>query len=278
MKQISVNFGVIKDAIFTFSAKEMIAEHKNNARVLNEFYNSIKENPALKLQYLIYKNLENGQCTKERLAERYINQNLKLIESQKWEDILSVNKELRIKALGEQHIEALPGKTELYEAINLLIKSVTFRKFTDIDASQQAYDLVMEHLLKPKVENIPTDVVKEETEYPKFLSWKFVTNLAVNKFNERYGHLSEGEKKLVKTLLMPFDNKLNYYLDLRKENLDQVSNLLSSTNEESAKSALQIFKDKMQTMAENIHPLEIDEAIINLEELKISLQDLNAAE
>ncbi len=77
---------------------------------------------------------------------------------------------------------------------------------------------------------------------------------------------------------MPFDNKLNYYLDLRKENLDQVSNLLSSTNEESAKSALQTFKDKMQTMAENIHPLEIDEAIINLEELKISLQDLNAAE
>ena len=278
MKQISVNFGVIKDAIFTFSAKEMIAEHKNNARVLNEFYNSIKENPALKLQYLIYKNLENGQCAKERLAERYINQNLKLIESQKWEDILKVNKELRRKALGEQHIEALPGKTDLYEAINLLIKSVTYRKFTDIDASQHAYDLVMEHLLKPKVENVPADVLKEETEYPKFLSWKFVTNLAVNKFNERYVHLSEGEKKLVKTLLMPFDNKLNYYLDLRKENLDQVSNLLSSTNEESAKSALQTFKDKMQTMAENIHPLEIDEAIINLEELKISLQDLNAAE
>jgi len=278
MKQISVNFGVIKDAIFTFSAKEMIAEHKNNARVLNEFYNSIKENPALKLQYLIYKNLENGQCAKERLAERYINQNLKLIESQKWEDILKVNKELRRKALGEQHIEALPGKNDLYEAINLLIKSVTYRKFTDIDASQQAYDLVMEHLLKPKVENVPADVLKEETEYPKFLSWKFVTNLAVNKFNERYVHLSEGEKKLVKTLLMPFDNKLNYYLDLRKENLDQVSNLLSSTNEESAKSALQTFKDKMQTMAENIHPLEIDEAIINLEELKISLQDLNAAE
>ena len=133
MKQISVNFGVIKDAIFTFSAKEMIAEHKNNARVLNEFYNSIKENPALKLQYLIYKNLENGQCAKERLAERYINQNLKLIESQKWEDILTVNKELRRKALGEQHIEAIPGKTDLYEAINLLIKSAsTISPFTKV--------------------------------------------------------------------------------------------------------------------------------------------------
>lgn len=273
MKQISPNFGTIKDAIYVFSAKEIIIENSNKSIILNKFFESIKNNPVLKLQYLIYKNIENGHCSKDYLAERYINQNLKLFENIKWEDIITANRDLKMEILKQNHVQSVPGKLELYEAIHTLIKSVSYNKFTEIDASQTAYDLIMEHLLKPVPNNSENELIKEHTDFPKFLSWRFVTNLAVSNYNERYNHLTESEKKLVKILLSPLENKMNYYLDLKNENLKSIQNI-----DNLPKETFEKFKNKLNKLNESIHPKEIDEAIINLEELKQNLLELEKTE
>ncbi len=279
MKQISANFGVIKDTIYAFSAREMMAENKNQANILNEFYKFIKENPLLKLQYMVFKNIENGKCAKERLAERYINENLKLIENQSWEDILTANRKLRLTTLDQAHVEAAPGREKLYESINTLIKSVTFKSFTDINSSQEAFDYLMEHLMKNHELSLgqTEEVTKtDDSEMPKFMSWKFVTELAVSKFNDRYSHLDESERNLIKILLSPYETKHNYYLDLKNENLSHIEKVLSENIDQSTKDALNKFKSKIITLKENIHPIEIDDVLLNLEELKQNISDLES--
>lgn len=275
MKQISANFGVIKDTVYVISAKELIAEHNKKNTLLNEFFKLIQENPILKVQYLIFKNLENGVAKKEHLAERYINQNLKLIEKFKWNDIVKTNKDVKLKLVGQFDSQAHEGKTELYESIHTLIKSVTKFDFNEIDKSQIAYDYIMEHLMKNNVEKTISTPSEEELDRPKFLSWKYVTDLAVSKFNENYSHLSEDERKLVKVLLSPMDNKLNYFKDLKNENLQSIESLLNENIDDLTKSACLKFKNKILSLNESTMQIAaIDEAIINLAELEHNLKQM----
>lgn len=278
MKHISANFGALKDTVYTFSAKEMIAENKKKATILNKFFKMIQESPLLKIQYLVYKNLENGTSTKERLAERYINQNLKLMESFKWEDIVKANKDAKLELVGDYAAEVSNGKEELYEAIHTLIKSVTKSDFSDIDRAQNAFDFIMEHLMKNKSAEKPADIVTEDSEHPKLLSWKFVTRHAVNKFNERYAHLDESEKNLIKILLSTDGDKQSYFTELKQENLEDIEQILSENIDEITKTAVTKFKTKLLSLNEDkIARQEIDEAIINMAELRESLNSIKSS-
>lgn len=275
MKQISMNFGAIKDTIYRYSGKVLVNESKGQISVLNAFMNEIKSNPLLKLQYLIYKNLEEGFCKKENLAERFINQNLKLLEGHSWEDIVELNKKVRYSLLEQSHVEGQKGKEDFYEAINTLIKSTTQKGYTDISKSQEAYDFIVQHLLKPKTENLNKAELQED-EYPKFLSWKFVTELAVNNFNERYAHLNENEKSLLKVLLSQEENKKNYFVDLKNENLESIKNLKLDDSNEKIDSTLQRFADKINSLDENvISGADLDEAIIHLFELRETITEMS---
>ena len=82
MKNITLNFGAIRDTVYRFATRQIINEEKNGSEtVLSKFLKNIKENPIFKNQYFIYKNLEEGKCVDYRLADRYIAQNLKLLEN-----------------------------------------------------------------------------------------------------------------------------------------------------------------------------------------------------
>lgn len=278
MKQTTVNFGAIKDTIYKFAGKNLISEiQEGGITILNAFMKEIKENSILKKQYLVYKNFEDGSCKKERLAERFIAENLKLIEGVDWNELLKTNKQIRLGLLENCHVEGNSSKQDLYESIHVLIKSVTQQGFDEVQKSQEAYDYVIDYLLKER-KNTATETIQEETEYPKFLSRKFITNLAVNKFNERYSHLQENEKSLLKTLLSPVENKKNYLIDLKEENLSKINHVISSDKsiDEKTSSTLNGFKSKIESINEgNITLDELDDAIINLNELK---EELNGFE
>ncbi len=276
MKQISINFGAIKDTVFRYSTKHLVRESEGEITVLNAFLNEVKNNPILKLQYLIYKNLEEGYCKKENLAERFINQNLKLLEGYSWNEIVELNKNIRYSLLEQAHVEGQKGKEDFYEAINTLIKSNTQKGYTDISKSQDAYDFLIQHLMTPKQPSSESTVQKiSEQEYPKFLSWKFITDLAVNSFNERYSHLNEDERNLLKILLSPEETKKNHFLDLKKESLENINYLLKESESETVSSTLQRFTDKINSLDENtITGNELDEAIIHLSELKQTITEI----
>lgn len=274
MKQISMNFGAIKDTVYRYSGRKLTQENSGEITVLNAFLTEIKKNPLLKKQHLIYKNFEDGYCKKENLAERYISQNLKLLEGYSWNDIVDLNKKIRYSLLEQAHVEGQKSKEDFYEAIHTLIKSQTQPGFVEIGKSQEAYDFLVQHLMTPK----PKEEDKanlSENEYPKFLSWKFVTEVAVNNFNERYSHLNESEKDLLKILLSSEENKKNYFIDLKNENLSTIEQVLDKYNDnEVVKDSLGKFVEKINKMNESeLSGNDLDEAIIHLFELKDLIEE-----
>ena len=83
MEKISLNFGALKDTVYRLSCKEIVYESNNSSEKksdkensLTKFIKKLKEEPLLKVQYMIYENLTKGHFENERLAERYINENL----------------------------------------------------------------------------------------------------------------------------------------------------------------------------------------------------------
>lgn len=230
-KHISLNFGAIRDTILRFASKQLISEGGKTSTIFDSFLKNLKNVPALKLQNIIFKNLEEGKFSKERLAERYIAQNLKLLENSDWEKIINSNRNVRIELLENSHVEGQNNKNELYESIHTLIESVCRKGFTDIDKSNESYDYILNHLLREEEEILETNE-QEIEEFPKLLSWGFVTNLAVNNFNQRYAHLNETEKNLLKILLSTEENKINYLEDLKKENFELINSILKEDIDE----------------------------------------------
>lgn len=274
MKQTSMNFGAIKDTVYRYSGRKLTQENSGDITVLNAFLTEVKKNPLLKKQHLIYKNFEEGYCKKENLAERYINQNLRLLEGYSWNDIVDLNKNIRYSLLEQAHVEGQKGKEDFYEAIHTLIKSQTQPGFVDISKSQDAYDFLVQHLLTPKsTEENKSEL--SENEYPKFLSWRFVTEMAVNNFNQRYSHLNDSEKSLLKVLLSPEENKKNYFIDLKNENLQTIEQVMTNHNDnEIVQDSLNKFIDKINKMDENnLSGNDLDEAIIHLFELKDLIEE-----
>jgi len=146
MKQISLNYGAIRDTIFKYSGKQLVSEGGKSSSILNSFLKSVKEIPALKLQHIVFKNLEEGHFTKERLAERYIAENLKIMESVSWDKLIEANRNIRIGLLENCHVEGKKG--ELYESIHTLMESICRKGFTNVDQSNKAYDDVLNYLLR----------------------------------------------------------------------------------------------------------------------------------
>ncbi len=270
-KHISLNYGAIRDTILRFASKQLVSEGGKSSTVFDSFLKNIKDIPALKIQNIIFKNLEEGNFQKERLAERYIAQNLKLMESTNWEKIIEANRNIRLSLLENSHVEGQDNKSELYESIHTLIESVCRKGFTDIDKSNQAYEFVLNHLIREEAA-IDSEATEQETEeFPKLLSWGFVTNLAVNNFNQRFSHLNEGERHLVKILLSTDENKINYLEDLKKENFELINSILKEEVDEENEKVLLSFKDKIENHLDD----NIDENIIHLAELKETLIDFN---
>jgi hypothetical protein len=266
-KQISLNYGAIRDTILRFASKQLVSEGGKASTIFDSFIKNLKDIPALKIQNIVFKNLEEGKFTKERLAERYISQNLKLMESTDWEKVIEANRNIRISLLENSHVEGQDNKGELYESVHTLIESVCRKGFTDIDKSNDAYDFILNHLLREDVSKPEEEQETEES--PKLLSWGFVTNLAVNNFNQRFSHLNENEKNIVKILLSTEENKVNYLEDLKKENFELINSILKEDIDEENEKVLIGFKERMESKLDE----SIDENIIHLAELKETLID-----
>lgn len=266
----TLNFGAIKDSVFKFSAHKMLKEGKEND-ILKSFLSEVKSKPMLKAQYFLYKNLEEGSFDKENLAERYLNQNLNLVKNFNWHEILQEHKILRKLYFPEEFLVlGIPEKRDLYEAISTLLESVTKPGFSNINKSEQAYDFVLNHLMTKKTIN-ESENLHEKEDMPNVFSWKYLTQKAVNNFNERYSHLNENEKKLLKVLMQDDKEKKLHLEHLISETLELI------TKAKEKETNLGGTFDKFETKIKSINLQEsknIDEDIMNIEELKESLENI----
>lgn len=242
MKEITLNFGAIRDTVTRLSSMEILKESTSNS--LKLFMATVKKSPTLLKQHYIFKNFEDVKpFEKERLAERFINQNLSILKGIKWQDIISENKKVRITLLENSHVESNGGnKDELFNSIHTLIESVTKPSFTNIQAEQEAYEFVLKHLTR-KVSL--TEASIEKIDNPDLKNWKYITKLAVNNFNERYSHLNEDEKKILGMLLADDNKKANHIEDLRLENLNLIDSLLKESVDAEKRKLLEGFKEKL---------------------------------
>jgi phage terminase small subunit len=270
MEDISYNFGAIRDSIIKLSASEILKESKS--KTLDSFMGLIKQNSTLHKQHLIFKNLQESKpFEKERLAERFLNQNLQLFANEKWESILAENKKIRRELLDDNHVEAKKdGK--LFESINIMLESVTKGpRFNDFEKEQAAYEYIMSHLTRPAINE--SEVSNEKTDSPKLVgdAWKFITKMAISNFNERFKHLNENEKNTFKILISDNDTKVNYLQALKKENINIIDTKLKNENDNKTVDLLNTFKSKLENIKEGNNS-SLDESIIACIELKQKLQ------
>jgi len=275
MKDIVLNFGNIKDTVIRDSTKEIIRESNGTgeSKILNKFLGFIKKDNTAKIQYYIFENLTKGYFEKEHLADRYINESLKLIGSINWQDISMSNKLLRKETLDDFHVESEnEQKEKLHECIHILIESACKKGFYDIDKSQEAYDTVVNFLTDKNRKN---KKLQEENDMPKMLSWRFITELSVSNFNKRYQHLSENERGLLKTLLSNDDNKEKELLSIKEQNINTIDKLLK--NEKCSlelKNTITDFKNKINSFP-TPNDKNINDLIINNFNLKENLSDIS---
>ncbi len=267
MEKISLNFGALKDTVYRLSCKEIVYESNNSSEKksdkensLTKFIKKLKEEPLLKVQYMIYENLTKGHFENERLAERYINENLSLAEKLDWNALLETNKVMRKEILDEHYVQGSEEYGELYEAIHNLIESRSNVGYSNVNKSHDSYEKILSHLQR----EVSASSTKEEesNDMPKFLSWRYVNEHAVSNFNKRYKHLSESDKKIFKILTSTDDVKIKYAKDLKEESLSLVEDAMLEENE----SFLDNFKNKLNSI-NDINSKNVDEIIINCSEL-----------
>lgn len=268
-ENISFNFGAIRDAITRLSSAELIREHKSVT--LDKFLSEIKKSPILTKQQFVFKNIETAKpFVKERLAERFIAQNMQLFKNEKWNNITTENKRVRKELLDDMHIESRVDN-KLAESINTLIEfnsnSIQSDFGKGIEREVEAYDYVIKHLTRSVNES---DYSKEKEDNPKLNeSWKFITKVAVNNFNDRYEHLNEDEKKVFSVLIADEKTKIAYLNELRQQNLKTLSQILETKSDidSDAKELLENFKNKLINM-QNVNFVNIDEYILSNLELQ----------
>ena len=268
-ENISFNFGAIRDTITRLSSAELIREHKSVT--LDKFLSEIKKSPILTKQQFVFKNIETAKpFTKERLAERFIAQNMQLFKNEKWNNITAENKRVRKELLDDMHIESRVDN-KLAESINTLIEfnsnSIQSDFGKGIEREIEAYDYVIKHLTRSVNES---DYSKEKEDNPKLNeSWKFITKVAVNNFNDRYEHLNEDEKKVFSVLIADEKTKISYLSEIKDQNLKMISQLLETKVDLDldSKELLESFKDKLMNM-KNVNFVNIDEYILSNLELQ----------
>jgi hypothetical protein len=273
-ENISFNFGAIRDTITRLSSAELIREHKSVT--LDKFLSEIKKSPILTKQQFVFKNIETAKpFTKERLAERFIAQNMQLFKNEKWNNITTENKRVRKELLDDMHIESRVDN-KLAESINTLIEfnsnSIQSDFGKEIEREIDAYDYVIKHLTRLVNES---DYSKEKEDNPKLNeSWKFITKVAVNNFNDRYEHLNEDEKKVFSVLIADEKTKISYLSEIKDQNLKMISQLLETKVDldSDSKELLEGFKDKLMNM-KNVNFVNIDEYILSNLELQSHISE-----
>ena len=271
MKKISYNFGAIRDSIARLSSIELIKENKSNT--LDSFLKKINESSNLKKQQLIYKNIQECKpFSKDRLAERFLNQNLSMFKNIKWEELLRENMTIRKDFLGGpdvSHVGAIEG--DLCESINTLIESVCKPGFSDFESESVAYSFIMEHLTR----EIKDEEKSKEIDDAPLLKevWEFVTKLAVSNFNKRYEHLNESEKEVLSVMLSSNKEKEEYLEDIKSENIKKINSLLESEIDRETHDVLIEFKEKISKIS-NVSQIDIDDYILECIDLRENLNEI----
>lgn len=264
----NINFGFIKDGIVKSSTSLYLNESKIN-NDLKEFLKVVKSSPILTLEYIVYKNLENKNISDDISATRYIDENISLFKKFSKKDIINENNKLSIFA---KDFPISKEKELLYESIStIILENSTDGVYKNIDKIHEAFEVILKHIKKNKInENFIESKTLFEEYKDKYLNIDFIFNKAIKKFNEKYSHLSEGEKRILKVLIKDnLSEKKDVFNTIIDETVTKLNDLILSEESEEIKTKLEKTKTKLNEMVFNEDTLVDD--VIKINNLKESL-------
>jgi hypothetical protein len=234
------NFGEIKNRFNEIMLESVIKKDDAGKKTFGKFIKMLKENEILKTQYYVYDNIENKYFDNSADAKDYIKENISLLSKYTKKQIMEANAKLAgmVSFDGDSDYE---GK-DLHDHIATLI-------FTDktpktLDTLQESINTLRNHMTSERL-NESEEVEKVD------LPPSVLTKMVVGRFNSKYDDISEGEKKILKSILNgSAEDKKNVYTDLVRECIDMIDGKLNESDID-LKGKLLSAKDKLLRMSYN---------------------------
>jgi hypothetical protein len=252
------NFGKIKNAFNGILVESFVGDKESNKNIFKTYIKTIRENEALKTQFLVYNNIENKIEENEFKANLFLQENIALLNKFSKKEILEANKKLaKSISIENESYE----KQELHENLSELI--FLKKSANNIDAIVETTSNIIIHMKNNKLK-----LVKEAIELPNSM----LSTIMVEKYNERYSSLDENEKEILKVLIESTDDqKQEVYKKTLKECVDLINENLKEADLNAKDKLLQV-KEKL--LNDNIVVNEnFFKNISKLVELKNSLKN-----
>jgi len=260
------NFGKIKNVFNDLISEGIATKDAVSIDLFKKYVNSIKENEMLKTQFLVISNIENKVESNREKAIEFVKENLSLFSDFDKDKLIQMNYNLiefiTLCDKGDILKEDLDyNHKSLHEDITTLI--FTKKTTETIDTIIEATSNVVDYILTNK----PKEIV-ESYDLPSSM----LSSLMIDKYNEKYASLSEGDKKTLKVLIESTEEeKKDVYSNMIRECIDLI-NIKLIESDLDAKDKLLRVKDKLLNDDKNITE-NFDKSLYKLIELRGSLQN-----
>ena len=232
LTKITKNFGHIKELYNNILSESVMSKNEDSNKLFKNYVKALKENEILKTQFLVYSNIENKVETDVAKATMFVKENVDLFSKYSKKDIFEANKKLVLDLLFEKDVDS--DKAELHENISTLIFTEKTPQTIDtiVEATKKVVDFIVNNKGKETVEAIS-------------LPTSMVTNIMVEKYNQRYSGLDETQRKVLKVLIESNDDeKKKVYGDVLNECLSLINEKLETSDLDTKDKLLKV-KEKL---------------------------------
>lgn len=230
------NFGEIKSIYNQILTEGVVEKNNTKKRLFKKYISLLKEDKKLKDQFDVYYNIENKVESDGWKAVEFVNESLSILNKYSTSDIIKSNSKI-LNLLGENKVDLKldTSKKELYENITILI--TTKKTSKTIDTIVEAKAKIVDYILNNE---------KSTNEVDGYgLPNSVLSEIAVGKFNDTYGDLSESEPNVIKLVIEGNDSdKSNFYQETIKDCLTMVNDKLTESTIE--------VKEKLLSVKENL--------------------------
>ena len=224
-------FGIIKSKLLTKLTESYANENKAE---IKDILTTIKENKDFKEMYLFYEEIENKYIDDKETAQLFVEGVINILKQQVGDlsnFCTSLNKMINVESINEN---------EIYNSLDTLTENDSL---SNIEKKVKAKKKLVEHLTTKKE-------IKESKDSTLIPNENLLNAVLTNNFNVLYSNtLSEQQKEDLKNILsLSQEELLTKTTELKESIINQVSTLISESNETDLSTKLMKVKDEVNEM------------------------------
>jgi hypothetical protein len=224
-------FGIIKSKLLTKLTESYANENKAE---IKDILTTIKENKDFKEMYLFYEEIENKYIDDKETAQLFVEGVINILKQQVGDlsnFCTSLNKMINVESINEN---------EVYNSLDVLTENDSL---SNIEKKVKAKKKLVEHLTTKKE-------IKESKDSTLIPNENLLNAVLTNNFNVLYSNtLSEQQKEELKNILsLSQEDLLTKTTELKESIINQVSTLISESNETDLSTKLMKVKDEVNEM------------------------------